>query len=194
MRKGNLLRIISLTLIFILFVPILNSIFTPDYNRVYAEELNKKDAYQGLALTLLLAYFLKQVGDGSSTTSVRGSMNYTDDELYWLAKVVHAEGRGEPYQGQIAIAAVVLNRVESDQFPDTIYSVIHQKKQFSSVGDGQINLEPNKSAYQAAREAFNGKDPSYGALYFYNPKTAKTLWWLLSREKTVEIGNHAFAR
>ena len=123
-------------------------------------------------------------------------MSYTDDELTWLARAVHAEARGEPFEGQVAVASVVLNRVQSNKFPNTIYSVIHQKKQFSSVDDGQIYLPPNESSYKAAKEAFRGSDPTDGALYFYNPITANPVGraWLETREKTIQIGSHVFAR
>ena len=94
----------------------------------------------------------------------------------------------------MAVGAVVLNRVKSPGFPNTIREVIFQKNQFSAVSDGQFYLEPNETAYRAARDALSGRDPSLGALFFYNPKTAKTLYWLSTRETTVVIGNHVFAK
>jgi len=185
-------------MVFLLFFPILGSVFDADWNRVYAGEIDEAKAYQGLALSLFVFYLFKHFDDGSDNTFTRGKsdFNYNNDELYWLAKVVNAEARGEPYRGQVAVAAVVLNRVKSDQFPDTIYSVIYQKGQFSSVADGQINLKPNATASKAAREALEGSDPSYGALYFYNSKTSSPVGkaWLDKRPRTVVIGNHAFAK
>ena len=116
----------------------------------------------------------------------------TSSDLYLLAKCVHAEARGEPYVGQVAVAAVILNRVKSAEFPNTISGVIYQPWAFTAVNDGQINLEPNDSAYSAAKDAMNGWDPSYGCLYYYNPETA-TSKWIWSRQTVVTIGKHVFA-
>ena len=93
--------------------------------------------------------------------------------------------------GQVAVAAVVLNRVKSSSFPNTVAGVIYQSGAFSVVSDGQINLEPNQTARNAAQDALNGWDPTYGALYYYNPNTA-TSSWIWSRKVTVTIGNHRF--
>ena len=110
-----------------------------------------------------------------------------------LAKCVYAEARGEPYTGQVAIAAVVLNRVKSSSFPNTVSGVIYLKNAFTCVSDGQINLTPNASAYSAAKDALNGWDPTNGCLYYYNPATATSKWiWSLKVE--LKIGKHSFAR
>ena len=114
------------------------------------------------------------------------------NDLYLLAKCIHAEARGESYIGQVAVGAVILNRVASPDFPDSIYGVIYQPWAFTAVHDGQINLEPEASAYQAAMDALNGWDPSYGSLYYYNPATA-TSSWIYSRQTVVVIGKHVFA-
>ncbi len=116
----------------------------------------------------------------------------TSGDLYNLAKCIYAEARGEPYVGQVAVGAVILNRVESSKFPNTIYGVIYQPYAFTCVADGQINLEPDETAYNAARDALNGWDPTYGALYYYNPATA-TSSWIWSRQILVTIGKHNFA-
>lgn len=116
----------------------------------------------------------------------------TNSDLYLLAKCIHAEARGEPYSGKVAVGAVILNRVKSSKFPNSISGVIYQPYAFTAVIDGQINLEPDTSSYNAARDAMNGWDPSYGALYYYNPKTA-TSSWIWSRKVLVTIGNHKFA-
>ncbi|MBO5102697.1 MAG: cell wall hydrolase, partial [Clostridia bacterium] len=105
---------------------------------------------------------------------------------------IHAEARGEPYAGQVAVGAVILNRVESSKFPNTIYGVIYQPYAFTAVNDGQINLEPNQTAYNAARDALNGWDPTYGCIYYYNPSTA-TSSWIWSRKVVTTIGKHNFA-
>lgn len=116
----------------------------------------------------------------------------SSSDLYLLAKAVYAEARGEPYVGQVAVAAVILNRVESPDFPNTISGVVYQPWAFTAVYDGQISLEPNNTAYQAAQDALNGWDPTYGCLYYYNPITA-TSKWVFQRQTVVEIGEHVFA-
>lgn len=122
---------------------------------------------------------------GSKTTQSSSDLNL-------LAKCVYAEARGEPYTGQVAVAAVILNRVKSSSFPNTISGVIYQPYAFTAVSDGQINLTPNSTAYKAAQDALNGWDPTYGCLYYYNPKTA-TSSWIWSRQTVVTIGSHVFA-
>lgn len=124
------------------------------------------------------------------TLSSSGSSQSSND-LYLLAKCVYAEARGEPYTGQVAVAAVILNRVENPSFPNTISGVIYQKGAFTAVTDGQINLTPNSTAYKAAQDALNGWDPTYGCIYYYNPATA-TSSWIWSRQTVVTIGNHVF--
>lgn len=114
------------------------------------------------------------------------------NDLYLLAKCIHAEARGEPYIGKVAVGAVILNRVASPDFPDTIYGVIYQPWAFTAVHDGQINLEPEAASYQAATDALNGWDPAYGSLYYYNPVTASSSW-IFSRQTVVTIGKHIFA-
>jgi len=123
--------------------------------------------------------------------SSSGSSQSSSD-LNLLAKCVYAEARGEPYTGQVAVAAVVLNRVKSASFPNTIAGVIYQPYAFTAVDDGQINLTPNQTAYKAAQDALNGWDPTYGCLYYYNPATA-TSSWIWSRQTVVTIGKHVFA-
>ena len=125
----------------------------------------------------------------SSTTSTSSSTSSTDLNL--LARVVYGEARGEPYTGQVAVAAVVLNRVRSSSFPNSVAGVVYQSGAFDCVSDGQINLTPNRSAYNAAKDALNGWDPTYGCLFYYNPRTA-TSKWMLSRTIKLSIGNHAF--
>lgn len=112
-------------------------------------------------------------------------------DMYLLARLVHGEARGEPYRGKVAVAAVVLNRVRSPHFPNTIAGVIYQRGAFDAVSDGQINLAPDNDSINAARDAMNGWDPTYGCLYYYNPRTA-TSRWMLSRPVLLRIGNHAF--
>ena len=126
-------------------------------------------------------------GGGSSS----GSTNSSDLNL--LSRVVYGEARGEPYSGQVAVAAVVLNRVKSSSFPNSISGVVYQKGAFDAVTDGQINMSPNDTARKAAQDALNGWDPSYGAIYYFNPSTA-TNKWIWSRPLTVTIGKHRFCK
>ncbi len=121
-----------------------------------------------------------------------GSSDYTSSDLYLMAKCIYAEGRGESYTGQVAIGAVIMNRVKSPSFPNTIAGVVYQKGAFTAVSDGQINLEPNQTAYDAARDAMNGWDPTYGCLYYYNPAKA-TSAWIFNRQTVTVIGKHVFA-
>ena len=127
---------------------------------------------------------------GSSSSSGTGS---SSSDVYLLARCVYGEARGESYKGQVAVAAVVLNRVRSSSFPNTISGVIYQPGAFSVVSDGQINLTPNDTALKAARDALNGWDPTGGCLYYYNPaKTSNK--WILSRPIMMRIGNHVFCK
>lgn len=127
-----------------------------------------------------------------TTSSKTDNSSVSNSDLDLLAKCVHAEARGESYVGQVAVAAVILNRVKSPDFPNTISGVIYQPWAFTAVNDGQINLSPNQTAYNAARDALNGWDPTYGALYYYNAKTA-TSKWIYTKTTTITIGNHIFA-
>ena len=129
---------------------------------------------------------------GISSTSSSGSLN-TQSNINLLARLVHGEARGEPYSGMVAVAAVVLNRVDNPNFPSTIAGVIYQPGAFTAVDDGQINLTPNQQAYNAARDALNGWDPSGGSIYYFNPSTA-TNKWIWSRPLTVVIGKHRFCK
>lgn len=127
----------------------------------------------------------------SGATSSFSSSSASSTDLNLLARVVYGEARGEPYTGQVAVAAVVLNRVRSSSFPNSVAGVVYQSGAFDCVSDGQINLTPNQSAYNAAKDALNGWDPTYGCLFYYNPRTA-TSKWMLSRTVKLSIGNHAF--
>ena len=127
----------------------------------------------------------------TSSSSSSGSSSSSSGDLYLLARLVHGEARGEPYKGKVAVAAVVLNRVKSSSFPNTIAGVIYQRGAFDAVSDGQINMQPDNESIRAARDAMNGWDPSSGCLYYYNPKTA-TSRWMLSRPVLLRIGQHAF--
>ncbi len=143
------------------------------------------DGIVGSRTEKALGVTLKSSGGSTSSTS--------NADLNLLARCVYGEARGEPYTGQVAVAAVVLNRVRSSKFPNSISGVIYQSGAFTAVADGQINLSPNTTAYNAARDALNGWDPTNGCLYYYNPATATSKWiWSLKVE--LKIGRHNFAR
>lgn len=129
---------------------------------------------------------LKKMGISSSTTAESNS-----NTINLLAQLINGEARGESYEGQVAVGAVVLNRVKHASFPNSIAGVIYQKGAFTAVDDGQIYLVPNESCRRAAQDAMNGWDPSGGAIYYYNPQTA-TNRWIRSREIIKQIGKHVF--
>ena len=135
---------------------------------------------------------LKALGISTGSTSSGGTGGYSDADINLLARLIYGEARGESYVGQVAVGAVVMNRIKSPSFPNTMSGVIYQKYAFTAVDDGQINLTPNATARKAAMDAINGWDPSYGAIYYYNPVTA-TSSWIFSRQTTVTIGRHVFA-
>ena len=129
----------------------------------------------------------------SSGSSNNATGSYSDADIALLARLIYGEARGESYVGQVAVGAVVMNRIRSASFPNTMSGVIYQKYAFTAVDDGQINLTPNATARKAAQDAMNGWDPTYGAIYYYNPATA-TSQWIFTRKTTVTIGNHVFAK
>lgn len=124
------------------------------------------------------------------TTASRGLAR---NDIDLLARTVHAEARGEVYEGQVAVAAVILNRLKNPNFPNTISGIIYEPWAFSAVDDGQINLKADATAHKAVQDALNGWDPTYGAIYYWNPATA-TSKWVWSRPITTRIGNHVFAK
>ena len=165
------------------------------------------DGIYGSKTVAAVKYFQKSNGltvdgiAGTKTLNAMGIYNSTSSNnttastsnLNLLSRLVYSEARGEPYTGQVAVAAVVLNRVSSSAFPNTIAGVIYQSGAFDAVSDGQINLKPDNTATKAAQDALNGWDPSYGAIYYFNPNTA-TSAWIWSRPLTVVIGNHRFCK
>ena len=131
-------------------------------------------------------------GSSSSATAASSSATIVSADHRLLAKLVYAEARGEPYKGQVAVAAVVLNRVRSASFPNTISGVIYQRNAFTCVNNGSINNTPDSACIRAALDALNGWDPTGGCLYYYNPKTA-TDNWIRTRTVQTVIGRHSFA-
>jgi N-acetylmuramoyl-L-alanine amidase len=157
-------------------------------NGIKADGIVGKATYQALGMNE--SYNI--LSGGSSTTQTNGFGGYSSSDVYLLARTIYAEGRGEPYTGQVAIGAVVLNRIRSNQFPNTLSGVVYQKHAFTAVSDGQINLTPNDTAMKAAKDAINGWDPTGGALYYYNPAVA-TSAWIFDRQTVTVIGKHVFA-
>ena len=136
---------------------------------------------------------LQAMGITTSSGNSGTSSGSNSTNVNMLAKLIYGEARGEPYNGQVAVGAVVMNRVKSSSFPNSISGVIYQSGAFTAVSDGQINLTPNDTARKAAQDAINGWDPSYGAIYYFNPSTA-TNKWIWSRPMTVTIGKHRFCK
>ncbi len=151
-------------------------------NGLTADGIVGKKTFEALGM-------MEQANAGGSQSSGNG---YTNSDTYLLARCIYGEARGESYTGQVAVGAVVLNRVRSSDFPNTISGVIYQKHAFTAVSDGQINLTPDQTAINAAKDAMNGWDPTGGCLYYYNPVTA-TSEWIFSRETVITIGKHVFA-
>ena len=141
----------------------------------------------GLILLILL------LGNNEETNVYAGSSSTSDVQL--MARAINGEARGEPYEGQVAVGAVILNRVKHSQFPNTIAGVIYQSGAFTAVSDGQISapISENSTVYKAARDAMNGWDPTGGCIYYFNPNTA-TNKWIWSRPMTVTIGKHRFCK
>lgn len=130
---------------------------------------------------------------GASDLPASNHSGLSDQDLKLMANAVYGESRGEPYEGQVAVAAVILNRVRSSQFPNTVSGVIFQPGAFTAVADGQIWLTPNETASKAVKDALSGWDPTDGCLYYFNPETA-TSKWIWSRPQYKTIGKHIFCR
>lgn len=124
---------------------------------------------------------------------ISGNTVNSDSDVYLIARAVYGEARGEIYVGKVAVAAIILNRVASADFPNSVAGVIYQPGAFDAVADGQINLSPDEECIRAARDAFAGWDPTNGCLYYYNPATA-TNKWMLSKPVLFVAGNHSFCK
>jgi len=130
---------------------------------------------------------------GKNTWQTLKKVSVNQQEMQMLAQLVYSEARGEPYTGQVAVAAVVMNRLQSDLFPATVKGIIFEPLAFTAIADGQYWLTPDKTAYQAAWDAVRGWDPTQNALYYFNPDTA-TSKWIWSRPQVTKIGRHIFAK
>ena len=171
--------------------------YSGDVDGVYGSRTEKAVRYfqqkNGLSVDgqvgdlTLAALGIQPGGSGGSSGGSGGG----GGDIDLLARLISAEARGEPYEGQVAVGAVVLNRVKHPSFPNTISGVIYQHEAFTCIYDGQFEQPVAESAYRAARDAMNGWDPSYGAIYYFNPSTA-TSAWIWSRPLIVTIGSHRF--
>ena len=157
-------------------------------NGLTADGVVGQSTYKALGMTKSYEVLAGQATAGN----VNAQNGYSSADVYLLAKTIYAEGRGEPYSGQVAIGAVILNRVRNAAFPNTVSGVVYQKHAFTAVSDGQINLTPDDTAMRAAKDAINGWDPTGGALYYYNPAVA-TSAWIFNRQTITIIGRHVFA-
>ncbi|WP_445671763.1 cell wall hydrolase [Paenibacillus sp. FSL L8-0708] len=161
----------------------------------YTEPL---DGVYGSQTKAAVAKFQKAYGisadgiSGTKTWNILKKHTLNINEMDILAKVIYSESRGEPYVGQVAVGAVVMNRIQSSQFPDNINEVVFQKGAFTAVSDGQYWLTPNQTAYLAALDAVRGWDPTNHSIYYFNPDTA-TSAWIWSRLQNLKIGKHIFA-
>ena len=144
---------------------------------------------------LTLIIFSVILGDDKENTNISYAAGSSNSDIQLMARAINGEARGEPYEGQVAVGAVILNRVKSSQFPNTIAGVIYQAGAFTAVSDGQINvpIDEGSTVYKAARDAMNGWDPTGGCIYYFNPATA-TNKWIWSRPYVKTIGKHRFCK
>ncbi|MEH7331398.1 spore cortex-lytic enzyme [Neobacillus drentensis] len=154
------------------------------------------DGIVGTSTKAMLIKATKYEKTGTSNNSNNSSnvpTGFSQNDIQLMSNAVHGESRGEIYEGQVAVAAVILNRVSNASFPNTVAGVIYQPGAFTAVADGQINLTPNETAKKAVIDAINGWDPSGGAIYYFNPDTA-TSSWIWSRPQIKKIGKHIFCK
>ncbi len=164
------------------------------------KEIKKLRGFFKIIITLifliLLLFFIFFTGEGLIKEDVSyAASGSSASDLQLMARAINGEARGEPYEGQVAVGAVILNRVKSSQFPNTIAGVIYQSGAFTAVADGQINqpIAENSTVYKAAQDAMNGWDPTGGCIYYFNPNTA-TNKWIWSRPVVKTIGKHRFCK
>ena len=145
---------------------------------------------------MMLLFFIFFIDEGIVKEDVSyAASSSSASDLQLMARAINGEARGEPYEGQVAVGAVILNRVKSSQFPNTIAGVIYQSGAFTAVADGQINapIDESSTVYKAAQDAMNGWDPTGGCIYYFNPSTA-TNKWIWSRPVVKTIGKHRFCK
>ncbi len=190
------------TTILLVLILLINSIFIPtffDLNQKAkaSSSIDKEDVYAGLGLMFLLVVLSGSNSNSQSEVQHEDFYNYNNfsaEEIETLASIIHAEARGETFQGKVAVGAVILNRVYHPNFPNTVDGVVYQSGQFKPVENGMIDLRPDSDSFQAAYDAVSGIDPSRGSLYFYNPKKSQNPDFFAKRTKVVQIGNHVFLK
>jgi N-acetylmuramoyl-L-alanine amidase len=151
------------------------------------------DGIVGSKTKAMLVKATKYQKPGNSGTAASVPSGFSQSDIQLMANAVYGESRGEPYTGQVAVAAVILNRVQGASFPNTVAGVIYEPGAFTAVADGQINLTPNETAKKAVLDAINGWDPTGEAIYYFNPDTA-TNSWIWSRPQIKKIGKHIFCK
>ena len=146
-------------------------------------------------ILIMLSTICMFIVDKSSTINVSKAMSTSTSDIQLMARAINGEARGEPYEGQVAVGAVILNRVKDSRFPNSISGVIYQPGAFTAVSDGQINaaISEGSTVYKAAQDAINGWDPTSGCVYYFNPNTA-TNKWIWSRPLVKTIGKHRFCK
>lgn len=148
-----------------------------------------------IIVLIILITLLINLQENSKEKTMASSSSSNTSDVQLMARAINGEARGEPYEGQVAVGAVILNRVKDSRFPNTIAGVIYQSGAFTAVSDGQINvpIEEGSTVVKAARDALNGWDPTNGAVYYFNPDTA-TSDWIWSRPLIKTIGKHRFCK
>ena len=148
-----------------------------------------------IIVLIILITLLINLQENSKEKTMASSSSSNTSDVQLMARAINGEARGEPYEGQVAVGAVILNRVKNPNFPNTIAGVIYEKGAFTAVADGQINvpIAEDSTVYKAARDAMNGWDPTGGAIYYFNPDTA-TNKWIWSRPLIKQIGKHRFCK
>lgn len=204
--KSIVIKTTSFLLIFLLLVMINSIIFTnPVFTKkVTAAGLENNDILTGLGIAAILYILFESMDNDNLVEPKIDKDDLQDDQnieisidsinVNLLARAIYAEARGELFEGQIAVGAVIINRMNSPKFPNTVESVLYQPGQFKCVENGQINQVPNQNAYRAARRAVDGEDPSKGALFFFNPDKSENPAAFDRYEVTVRIGDHIFAK
>ncbi len=168
---------------------------TTKFTEVKAVEKKKVWVVTGIVLILFLmsGLILESYSDSKAAAAQKKVGTVSSNDVYVLSKIINGEARGETYVGQVAVGAVIVNRVKNSNFPNSVYGVVFEPGAFDAVSDGQYYSPPSASAVKAARAAINGWDPSGGALYYWNPATA-TSRWIWSRRIIARIGRHVFGR
>lgn len=204
--KSLLIKSTSILLVILIALMVNSIIFTDPVfvPKANAVDLNGDQLLTGLGIAFVLYVLFESTdndnlgGEEIKTPDFEDEQNYdisiNSINLDLLARAIYAEARGESFEGQVAVGAVIVNRMENPKFPNTIEKVLYQPNQFKCVENGRINQTPNQNAYKAARRAIEGDDPSQGALFFFNPETSENPAAFDRYTVTVRIGNHIFAK